>query len=137
MHQFFRYMFVAGIAAGVDISSFAVFAKYLNIDYRVSVFLSFSCGTLTNFFLANAFVFDRKTLSLWVACLRHYASSLGGLATNEIAMIILVGVVHFYNLMIAKVIATGCAFVVNFTLIKFYAFNDRVNIFKKVKELFL
>jgi len=135
--QFFRYFFVGGISALVDLGSFYVFVKLLNIDYRVAVFLSFTCGTLTNFFLSNAFVFDRKTLSMLSACVRHYGSSLGGLVTNEIVMILLISVAHFPKIMIAKVIATGCAFVVNFTLIKFYAFNDRVNIFKKVKELFL
>jgi len=130
--QLFRYTFVGGTAALVDFGSFAVFTIYFLIDYRLAVFFSFTLGTLTNFFLCNAFVFDRKSLPIWVACIRHYLSSSGGLATNEIVLIFLVEVVHFNHLLIAKIIATVSAFIVNFLLIKFYAFNSKIKIVAKI-----
>jgi putative flippase GtrA len=129
--QLFRYTFVGGTAALVDYGSFVVFAIYFSIDYRLAVFFSFSLGTLTNFVLCNAFVFDRKSLSIWLACVRHYVSSVGGLLTNEMVMIFMVEILNFKNLLIARILAMACAFVVNFLLIKFYAFNSRVRIISR------
>lgn len=132
--QLFRYTFVGGTAALVDIGSFNIFVSYFLIDYRLAVFFSFSLGTLTNFALCNAFVFDRRSLPIWLVCVRHYLSSLGGLATNEIVMIFLVEVLHFDHLLIAKMIATASAFLTNFLLIKFYAFNSKIGWGKKWKQ---
>jgi len=131
--QLFRYTFVGGTAALVDIGFFSIFVYYFLIDYRLAVFFSFSLGTLTNFVLCNAFVFDRKSLPIWLACIRHYLSSLGGLATNEIVMIFLVEILHFDHLLAAKIIATASAFLTNFLLIKFYAFNSKIKIINKIK----
>lgn len=126
--QFIKYFFTGSIAAVVDISSFLLFSISLHIDYRISIVLSFTLGTLTNFFICNAFVFERKSLSLFTAAYRHYLSSLGGLVTNEIVMMLLIELLNFSNLLIAKLIATAAAFMVNFLLIKFYAFNSKIKI---------
>jgi putative flippase GtrA len=126
--QFIKYFFTGGIAAVIDIGSFLLFSISLHIDYRISIVLSFTLGTLTNFFICNAFVFERKSLSLFAAAYRHYLSSLGGLVTNEIVMMLLIELLNFSNLLIAKLIATAAAFMVNFLLIKFYAFNSKVKI---------
>ena len=130
--QLFQYLFVGGIAALVDIGSFKVLVGYFSIDYRLSVFLSFSLGTLTNFSLCNAFIFRRKSLPIWLACARHYLSSLGGLTTNLVVMLFLVEILHLPHLLAAKTVATGSAFVINFLLIKFYAFNSEARLVEKV-----
>ena len=127
--QLFRYLFVGGFAAIIDIGSFAIFATILGIDYRIAVFLSFTLGLTTNFILSNTFIFQRKTLTLRVVYVRQYVSGLGGLAVNELVMIGLVEGLGMQNLILGKVIATGCAFIVNFTLVKNYAFNHRISIF--------
>jgi putative flippase GtrA len=123
-----RYGFVGGIAAVVDIGSFSLFSIVFKIEYRVAVFMSFTLGTLTNFAISNAFVFNRRSLVVWRACLRHYFSSLGGLVTNELVMMLFVEALRYQNLIIAKIIATGAAFFVNFTLIRFYAFNSKLSL---------
>ncbi len=128
--QLIRYALVGSIAALVDIGGFSFFALLLAIDYRIAVFLGFTLGTVTNFILSNAIVFDRKSLPIWVACIRHYVSSLGGLGTNELVMIVLVEIVRVDNLFIAKLIATACAFITNFTLIRYFAFNEKIRLFK-------
>ncbi len=133
--QLFRYGIVGGLAACVDIGSFSFFFYALSIDYRVAVFLSFTLGTLTNFLISNVFVFDRKSLTVWRACARHYIASLGGLATNEVVMIALVEYFSFSNMFIAKIIATASAFFVNFTLMRMYAFNQNISISKTIKSI--
>ncbi len=132
--QLIRYAFVGGIAATVDVGTFSFFAIYLSLDYRIAILLGFTLGTLTNFAISNAFVFDRKSLPVWVACIRHYVSSLGGLATNEVVMIALIELAQFEHLFLAKLIATGCAFVTNFILIKYFAFNEKIRLFKSKEK---
>ncbi len=131
--QLLRYGVAGGIAALVDIGSFYVFAAYLQVYYLVAVFLSFSLGTFTNFLICNACIFDRGTLPLGRALIRHYMSSLGGLATNMAVMFSLIGLFFFRDILAAKIIATILAFFVNFTLIKFYAFNSKVSLRNKIQ----
>lgn len=132
--QLIKYFFVGAIAAIIDIGSFAIFTKLFNIDYRLAVFFSFTLGTLTNFLICNAFVFDRKELSIFNACIRHYFSSIGGLIVNEIVMISLIEIINFNYLITAKIIATICAFLVNFILIKFFAFNSKIKIIQRTNH---
>ncbi|MBU0625171.1 GtrA family protein [Patescibacteria group bacterium] len=126
--QFVRYFFVGGFCAVVDIAVFALFNVGLSVYYPLAVFLSFTAGTLTNFVLSNRFVFNRQSLSLSQACFRHYLSSIGGLITNELVMVLMIEGLGFERLVLVKIVATGCAFFVNFTLIKFYAFNHKFNL---------
>jgi putative flippase GtrA len=129
--QFLKYILAGGLAAVVDIGFFMFLVKIFSLDYRIAVFLSFTFGTITNFLISNAFIFNRETLSFWTAGFRHYISSLGGLAANEAVLILLVETIKFDNLFFSKLIATGAAFLVNFTLIKYFAFNSRVKLTKK------
>ena len=128
--QFIKYFFTGATAAIVDVSSFVLFASVLNIYYLIAVFFSFTLGTLTNFFICNYYVFKRGDLPLWVAGVRHYFSSIGGLIVNWVVMIFLIEILSFQSMFLSKVIATGCAFIVNFLLIKFFAFNSNIKIFK-------
>jgi putative flippase GtrA len=121
--QIIRYFITGFIAAIIDFSTFATFVYVFNVYYPIAIFLSFSFGTITNFFICNFFVFDR-TSSLSRTMLKHYISSLGGLTINEITVILLTEFVKFPYLMISKAIGIGLAFIVNFLLIKFYAFKD-------------
>jgi putative flippase GtrA len=130
--QLFLYGLAGGTAAVIDIGSFYSFVNFLHVDYRLAIFFAFTLGTLTNFSLCNAFIFERRDLSLKKACARHYLSSLGGLATNEIVVISLVELAHFEDLLLAKVIATVIAFIVNFSLIRLYAFNSNASITKRI-----
>lgn len=121
--QVVRYAGAGGVAAVVDIGTFDVFTRRCHIDYRVAVIMSLTLGALTNFVLSNAFVFDRKSLSLWHAAVRHYLASLGGLAVNEIVLIALLSGFKLSSQLVAKIIATGVAFFVNFAVMKMCAFN--------------
>ncbi len=128
--QLLRYVFVGGTAAIVDIGSFMVFATLLGIDYRLAVFMSFTLGLTTNFALSNSFVFQRKSLSLKTVYVRQYLSGLLGLAVNEGVMIVLVELLGSENMLVDKVVATACAFFVNFLMVKNFAFNQRSSLFR-------
>lgn len=108
----------------VDVSMFAVFSKVFLIDYRIAVVLGFACGVVTNFSLCNWIVFGRQSLPLWHVFTKHCFASLYALLANEIVMISLVEFLDFENLVLAKVISSGIAFVFNFAIKKFYVYNN-------------
>lgn len=132
--QLLSYGVVGGIAAFVDITSFYFLVKYALVYYPIAIFFSFTLGTFTNFFVCNAFIFNRGNLPFQRALLRHYFSSLGGLTTNEVVVFMLISY-GFQNILLAKIIATVSAFFVNFTLIKFYAFNNNVSLMNKIRSI--
>ena len=124
LNQLYRYTFVGGVAAVVDIGSFAIFSGIFQIDYRIATILSFTLGALTNFSLCNRLVFKGKLSPLWLVFIRHYLSGIYGLLINEISMITLVEFAGFEQLIIAKIISTGIAFIFNFLIKKFYVYNS-------------
>ncbi len=136
LNQLLRYAVVGGIAAIVDIGSFTIFSNHFGINYNIAVFISFSLGTLTNFLICNAFVFKRNSIPVWLVCIRHYVASFGGLLINLLVMMFIVEILNFKYLLYAKIIATGSAFLCNFLLIKFFAFNNpaKFNNRKRVKR---
>jgi putative flippase GtrA len=131
--QLFRYGIAGSIAAIVDVGSFFFFITYLSIYYPIAIVFSFSLGTFVNFLICNSYIFDRGNLPFGRAFLRHYFSGLGGLLTNELLMFSLIDIVHFPGMLAAKIIATICAFFVNFTLIRFYAFNSQISLRRKIR----
>ncbi|MEM6837760.1 MAG: GtrA family protein [Cyanobacteria bacterium P01_C01_bin.120] len=122
--QLFQYLFVGGIATVVDVGMFSLFTQAFGIDYRIAVVLGFCFGVLTNFSLCNWIVFAGKRKPLWLVFVRHYIASLSVLVSNEIMMISFVEIFNFKNLVLAKIISSGVAFVFNFALKKAYVYND-------------
>lgn len=108
----------------VDVSMFAVFSEVFLIDYRIAVVLGFACGVVTNFSLCNWIVFGKQVSPLWRVFVKHCFASLYALFANEIVMISLVEFLNFRNLILAKVISSGIAFIFNFAIKKFYVYNN-------------
>lgn len=132
--QLILYGLVGGAAAVVDVGAFYILVNFTEVFYPLAIFIAFTIGTLVNFSLCNAYIFDRGALSLKKCVLRHYLSSLGGLTTNEVVVITLVELVRLQDLLLAKIIATVTAFLVNFSLIRLYAFNSNISITKSVRR---
>lgn len=59
--QFFRYIFVGGIAAIVNIGMLYVFTDIFKIYYIISNVLSFTLGLIANYLLSKKFVFQKDT----------------------------------------------------------------------------
>ena len=55
--KIFRYFFVGGVSAVIDISLFAIFAGYFKFPWAVVSIITFIIATLTNYFLSIRFVF--------------------------------------------------------------------------------
>jgi putative flippase GtrA len=55
--KIFRYFFVGGVSAVIDISLFAIFAGYFKFPWAVVSIITFIIATLANYFLSIRFVF--------------------------------------------------------------------------------
>ena len=133
--QLFQYFIVGGIAALFDLGVFAFLAQHLGINYLISTLASFLVGTAVNFLICLKFVFTLRGHSWVVASWRKLIASVASLALNVLIMFALVDVLDFDRinfdifplfdgLLLARVLAIGAAFFLNFILTKYYAFKD-------------
>ncbi len=103
--QFFRYIFVGGIAFIVDFGSLFIFTDIFGLYYLISAAIAFILGLITNYILSINWVFNRRTLNN-----RTYEFGLFtiigiiGLALNEFIIWFLTAEIGFYYL-ISKIIA--------------------------------
>lgn len=119
-----KYFFVGGTAAIVDIGLFAIFAKYLEFNYLMVGFFSFTIATLVNYLLSIRHVFEsgvrfskKKEITI------IYIVSAFGLAINLFVLyscVELVGV----GLIVSKLIATGVVFFWNYFIRREFVFKD-------------
>lgn len=120
--QFFRYLFVGGMATVVDIGSLYIFTSKLGVYYLISAALSFILGIITNYILSILWVFEStkklpKEIALFVAV------GIGGLILNEGIMWGLVsGLAVFY--LLAKLVSTAVVTVWNFGMRKKFVFDQ-------------
>lgn len=114
LSKLFKYILVGGSAALVNWILF-----YLCLEsglwYILAGVLSFILATLWNFILAKKFVFLDSQHTIIKEGLLIYLVSFGGLLIDIGILFLCVEVLNFHALF-AKLIATGTAFVFNFTL---------------------
>jgi putative flippase GtrA len=60
--QFFRYIFVGGVAFIVDFSSLFIFTDIFGVFYLISAAIAFILGLIANYALSISWVFNKRTL---------------------------------------------------------------------------
>lgn len=83
--QFFRYIFVGGVAFLVDFGSLYVLTDYVGIFYLISAAIAFILGLVINYLLSVNWVFNRRTLDNKTAEFSIFAIiGIVGLGLNEL-----------------------------------------------------
>ena len=118
--QFFRYIFVGGVATIVDMGSLYIFTSIMGLNYLISAAIAFILGVATNYLLCIAWIFEstgrvKKEVILFVVI------GIGGLILNEIIIWLLVEEVGLYY-MVAKAVAVVIVLGWNFGMRKKYVF---------------
>ena len=111
--QFFRYLFVGGFAAVVNIGSLYVFTEFVHLYYLVANILGFLLGLLTNYLLSKWLVFSKENDLNKITEFIIYAiiGVVGlGLDTGFVWLFTTIGIYY----MIGKIISTGLVFIWNF-----------------------
>lgn len=119
--QFFRYFFVGGTAAVVDLVVYTVLLKLLGVPYLVAAFIGYMIGLAWNHYLCVLWVFESKhrrskevTMVVLIA--------IGGLLWTEL---ILYGLVEWEGSdeIVAKIISQILVLLWNFGMRKMYVFH--------------
>ena len=112
--QFFRYIFVGGFSAIVNIGGLYIFTEIFNIHYLISNIIAFTLGLTINYILSKCLVFTssvkiNKFFELLVYCLIGSV----GLGLDTLFMWIGTSKLGIYYIL-TKIISTALVFVWNF-----------------------
>ena len=121
--KLFKYLFVGGAAALVDIGLYTFFAVYLDYNYLLVGLCSFVIATGVNYMLSIRHVFESGTrFTKNKEVLMVFAVTGVGLLINQAILLICVEYVEIGKF-IAKIIATGIVFFWNYFIRVFYVFH--------------
>lgn len=115
LRNLLRYFLVGGAAAGLNWLVFFVLFYALSLHYLLSATAAFILATALNFFLGKKFIFKDSRHSIFREGVLVYAASLAGLCV-DLGVLFLCVEGLFIPALLAKIIATGAAFLVNFSL---------------------
>lgn len=112
--QFFRYLFVGGFAAIVNIGMLFIFTDLLHLYYIMSNVLSFVLGLIVNYLLSKKFVFQEETsISQSKEFIIYAIIGIIGLGLDTLFVWLFTDITKIYY-MISKLISTAIVFIWNF-----------------------
>ncbi len=120
--QFVRYAVVGGVATVVDWAVFFCSMSFLFTGYITALVVSFSLGTLVNYILSRAWVFNVGRTQILPEFIYFTLIGAAGLILSVVVMRFLVEVLVFIP-MAARIITTVVTLIWNFTARKFLVFN--------------
>lgn len=119
--QFFRYFFVGGTAALVDLFVYTVLITYFDVHYLLAAFFGYMLGLVWNHLLCVYWVFESKhDRSKEVTMV--FLIALGGLLWT---WVILYALVDFFGVdpVVAKIISQILVLIWNFGMRKVFVFR--------------
>jgi putative flippase GtrA len=124
LRTLFRYVFVGGLGAIADWTIFAGLVYLADWHYLFAGTLSFVLATLLNYGLGLAWAFQGGRHVRHLEILYVYLASLVGLLINLSVLFLLYEWAQFH-LLLSKVLASGFAFLWNFSARYFWIFGRR------------
>lgn len=122
--QFFRYLFVGGVATVVDWSCLFLLTELGHIHYLVSTTFAFLAGLATNFILSKQLVFkaNESRVKPVMEFLSYAIIGIFGLGITELIMILFTNrlMLHY---MLSKVIATVVVLFWNYAARRFMIYK--------------
>ena len=125
--QFFRYIFVGGFAAVINIGSLFVFKEVCRLHYLIANIAGFLLGLLTNYILSKLLVFAKeKSINKIFEFISYMFIGIIGLAFDTLFIWIFTDLFGIYYI-ISKIISTCIVFIWNFFGRKiFYIMHSRI-----------
>ncbi|MCD6149714.1 GtrA family protein [bacterium] len=124
--QFFRYIFVGGLATAVDMGSFYFADNILNLHYLIAQTIGFLLGLAANYLISVAWVFEstgnvKKEFAIFALI------GVGGLFWSYLILWIVIDILglHYFQDMLAKSIAVALVLIWNFGMRKKFAFDSQ------------
>lgn len=121
--QFFRYIFVGGVAFLVDFTSLYVLTDFCGLFYLYSAAVAFILGMVVNYILSISWVFNKRRLESKTIEFSVFAAiGIIGLGLNEIFIWFFTAELNFFYL-ISKILAAIIILFWNFFARKITLFN--------------
>lgn len=121
--QFFRYIFVGGVAFLADGGSLFLITT-IGVNYLISVIFVFVIGLAVNYGLSKLLVFENSSVNGKIEFLVYGIIGVIGLGFTEIIMYVLTEIAGLY-FMVSKVIATIIVLVWNFVARKITLYRKK------------
>lgn len=121
--QFFRYIFVGGVAFLADGGSLFLITT-IGVNYLISVIFAFVIGLAVNYGLSKLLVFENSSVNGKIEFLVYGIIGVIGLGFTEIIMYVLTEIAGLY-FMVSKVIATIIVLVWNFVARKITLYRKK------------
>ena len=123
--QFFRYLFVGGIATVVDWGVLFALTELLQLHYLVSAVFAFVAGLGTNFLLSKLLVFsaNEAKANAVLEFLGYALIGLVGLGITELMMFLLTHSLSLHY-MLSKAVATAVVLVWNYLARKILLYKN-------------
>lgn len=125
--EIINYLIAGGLTTVVSISSYAVFAKLMSINYIISSILSFILAVIFAYFVNKIFVFKtnfKNKLSVLKESYQFIKYRLLSLGMDVILMILFVELLHIDDL-IAKIVVQVAVVVANYFFSKIFIFKKQ------------
>ena len=123
--QFFRYLFVGGIATVADWGVLFALIEFFQLYHLVSAVFAFAAGLTTNFLLSKRLVFraNKARTNALMEVLGYVLIGVVGLGITELIMFVFTNIMALHYLL-SKAIATVVVLAWNYLARKFFLYED-------------
>lgn len=112
--QFFRYLFVGGFAAVINIGSLYIFKEYIGMYYLTANVIGFLLGLIVNYIFSKLLIFTEETdLNKVTEFATYGIIGVFGLILDTLFIWLGTSIIGIYY-MLSKIISTGMVFIWNF-----------------------
>ena len=115
-----RFAMTGAVGTGVHYMILILLVEFAQVSPSYSTMFGFLGGAVTNYFLSNYFVFKIGRTSL-ASVVKFICMALFGFILNQA---IFMASYVYVPYLVAQIIATGCVFVVNFLVSKYWVFTQ-------------
>ena len=127
--QFFRYLFVGGFAAVINIGSLYILKEFMHINYLIANVVGFIFGLITNYILSKLLVFAKEeSVNRTFEFIVYAVIGVLGLGLDTLFIWVFTEKFAIYY-MLSKIISTGLVFIWNFA-----ARKTMYTIVKKIRK---
>ena len=117
-----KYCISGGIGAIIDFGLYSILIYCFSTNYLISNFISFSCGTLTTYYLQKNWTFQYNTNKKVAVFQRYVLALIGTYILNTGLLYSFIGILNI-NMFAAKVIQIGISTLWGFTINSIYVFK--------------
>jgi putative flippase GtrA len=117
-----KYCISGGTGAITDFGLFSVLISFFSMNYLMSNFISFSCGTLVTYFLQKNWTFQHKSSNHVIVFPRFVLAVIGTYILNNVLLFTFVDIFTF-DVFVAKILQIVISTIWGYSINSFFVFK--------------